>query len=302
MKIVFFGSSEFSIKPLKKIKDKHEVLVVTKPDKPKGRGLKITPNVLKKFAIQEHCTCIDDENLESIKEYGADVFVVASYGRIIPKHILDIFTIGFNIHPSLLPKFRGPAPIQWAILNGDKKTGVTICKVTENIDGGDIIVQKEIEIDQNDTYESLSDKLSQMGSDMILELLDNFGKIGKFIKQDEKSATWARIIKKEDGKIKWNNDSFQIWRMTRALFPYPKVRTAINGVNTIIHTVSPTDKITNCEPGTIVNISEDGIEVSTGKGTIIIKEIQREGGRRIRGYDFANGMRLVKGDRFESLD
>ncbi len=238
MNIIFMGTPDFSVPTLETlINSKHDVkLVVTQPDRPKGR--KNTPvfSPVKEVALRHKIDIyqpqkIKDENLDELRMYNPDVIVVVAFGQILSKEILELPKYGcINVHASLLPKYRGAAPIQWSILNGDKETGVTIMQMDEGLDTGDILGVKKINIDDNDTGESLFDKLSTLGGDTLLEVLDKAEKGElKPVKQDESKASYVKKLSKDMGKLDFNMDVHEIERKIRALYPWPGTFTKING-------------------------------------------------------------------------
>jgi methionyl-tRNA formyltransferase len=226
--------------------------------------------------------------------------VVASYGKIIPKKILSLLDQKrrLNVHPSLLPRWRGPAPVQWAILSQDEKTGITICTVEEKVDSGYIVSQEEIKISDDDTYLTLSQKLFELGADLLIKsIYDIISGKAKFLAQDEGLATWAKAIKKEDGFFSFQERAQDIHRKMRAFCIWPKIFTKIKGETVKIHETFLPDFEFDGKPGTIVKINEESFWVLCGdKKPIAIKKIQRPGKKVVSGKDFVNGLRLKVGD------
>jgi len=303
MKVVFLGSPDFAIKPLESIlNSKHEVIAcVTQPDKPVGRKGIITPCDLKKYALDRGIKCLSYnkvrlEGLEELKELNADVFVTCAYGQILSQEILDIPKYGvINIHGSLLPKLRGAAPIQWSIINGDKETGVTIMRTDAGVDTGDIIVEEKIEIDDKITGGELFDKISILGSKMIVDVLNKL-EIGniEYIKQDESLATKCSMLKKEDGEINFNKSAKEINCLIRGLNPWPIAFTTFNGKKLKVYEGKVIEG--KCEVGTIY--ADNSLIVGTGDGLIELTQIQLEGGNRMGAKEFLLGHKTVKGMKF----
>ncbi len=272
-KIIFLGTPEFGAIILTElIKSGHKpFLVITEPDKPIGRNQTMTPPPVKVLAEKYKIVVVQPERIKDckleIKNLGPDLGIIAAYGQILPKDILDIPQYGFiNVHPSLLPKYRGPSPIQSAILTGDEKTGATIMRVAEKMDSGPILSQKEITISQNETFTSLHNKLADLGAKLLIESIPKLlaGKLPP-MSQDETKATYTKIIKKEDGEIDWNKSAKEIDGQIRAFSPWPGTYTIYKGKRL---------KIIKAE-----NIS----------GQLIIKEVQLEGAKPMEVDDFLRG-------------
>ncbi|MDE6181969.1 MAG: methionyl-tRNA formyltransferase, partial [Eubacteriales bacterium] len=239
MNIVFMGTPEFAVPTLEKLIKHHNVIaVISQPDKPKGRGKKLVPTPVKEFALNNGITnilqptSIKDENfISELEKLNADIFIVVAYGQILSEKVLNIPKYKcINVHGSLLPKYRGAAPIQWSIINGEEKTGVTIMYMEKGLDSGDMILKKEIEITKDETYKSLHDKMSVVGADALIEAL-NLIENGKSNpeKQDDSLSTYAPMISKETGHINWDNSSKNIINLIRGLNPIPMAYTIYNG-------------------------------------------------------------------------
>lgn len=237
LKIIFIGTPEFGAIILEKlIKSGHKpFLVITETDKPAGRKQTITLSAVKILAEKYNIPVAQPKKIadfvSDIKNLKPDLGIIAAYGQILPKEILAIPQYGFlNVHPSLLPRYRGPSPIQYTILNGDEKTGVTIIRISEKMDAGPILAQKEIEISQKETFASLHDKLAKLGAELLIEALSKLS-VGKLppMPQDEIKATYTKILKKDDGKIDWQKPDKEIDRQVRALNPWPGTFTIYNG-------------------------------------------------------------------------
>ncbi len=304
IKIVFFGNSDLSVLVLENLINLFQCFVITSQDKPAGRGLELKPNAVKNFCVQNKISFLDTDDWEKIYyticDFKPDFMIVASYGKIIPKKILSILDQKrrLNVHPSLLPRWRGPAPVQWAILSQDEKTGVTICTVDEKVDSGYIVLQQEVKISNEDTYLTLSRRLFELGSELLIKSIqDIISGRAKFLDQDESLATWARAIKKEDGFFSFQERSQDIHRKMRAFYVWPKIFTKIKGETVKVYETFLPDFDFDGKPGTIVKINEESFWVLCGdKKPIAIKKIQRPGRKVVSGKDFVNGLRLEIGD------
>ncbi len=312
MKIVFFGTSEFAMLVLHRlIASKHKVLaLVTQPDRQKGRHLKVSPPPAKVLAQSKDIPVYQPDNASSkpsidyLKKLNADLFVVVAFGQILEKEVLKIPKIyPVNVHGSLLPKYRGAAPTNWAIINGDRTSGVTIIKMSEKMDEGDIILKKEIAVDKEDTNITLNERLSYLGSEALTEALGliESDKV-KFIKQDDAAATYAPKLKKEDGLIDWNEEAIKIYNKVRGLLPWPGAYTHYNGrILKILQAELMDDPILGrmAQPGEVVDIVKDkGIVVRTRSGSLVIKYLQLEGKKVLDADSFVRGHRIEKGYRF----
>jgi methionyl-tRNA formyltransferase len=302
MKILFFGSSQFSLPPLVSI-FKDVIAVVTKRPRPKGRGYLLEDNEVKKVAIEHNIPLIEidsfrDEAAAHIREIKSDLFVVASFGLIIPKWALDVPSIGaINIHPSLLPRYRGPSPIQWAILNGEEVTGITIMKVSERMDAGNIIYQEPLMIRPEDNAITLSERLSRRSAEILPEIINEIEIDGlpPGIEQNEEGATYTPIIKKEMGKIDWYRDAIEIARQIKAFVQWPTAYTFLDGTMLKIFEGEPAGLDLKAQPGMIVSVKREGIVVATSDKAILLKEVQLQNKRRMKAYDFANGYKGLIG-------
>jgi methionyl-tRNA formyltransferase len=302
MKIVFFGSSSFSVPSLKSISSNISY-VVTKKGKPKGRGYILDDNEVKKAAIAMGLPLIEvesfkDETIMELKGLEPELFVVASFGLIFPKWALDLPAIGaINIHPSLLPRYRGPSPIQWAILNGEERTGITIMKMVEKMDAGNIIYQENAIIDRNDNMINLSKSLSERAAGILPEIIDhiNVHGLAEGVGQKNEEATYTPIIKKEMGKIDWNKKAIEIVRQIKAFVLWPIAYASLDNVLFKIFDGEINTMNRKETPGMILGKNKDGILVSTIDGSILIKEIQLENRKKMNAYEFANGYRGLIG-------
>lgn len=313
MNIIFFGTSEFAVPSLERIaQSRHKVLaVVTRPDRKKGRFQQISAPAVKESALKRGLTVFQPDDLankefiDNLKSLKADLFVVVSYGKILKKEILDIpLRFCVNLHGSLLPKYRGAAPVNWTIINGDDSTGVTVIKMNEKMDEGDIISKKEVQIFSYDTAESLFNRLAEEGSALLIETIEDIerGK-AQFEKQNDKHATYVPKLKKEDGLINWDKEAAVIENHIRGMQPWPGAYTYLNGKLIKICKVSiygPSDS--GFKPGEIIGIEKDGILVNTKSGTIVIEQLQPESSRRMDVDAFLAGYKIKPGNFFENKE
>ena len=327
MRIVFMGTPDFARDSLKAIYEKgHEILsVITVPDKPKGRGMKLVYSEVKEYALSKELEVLQPDKLrenpeiiKKIKEMNPDIICVVAYGRILPKEILEIPKYGcINVHPSLLPKYRGPAPIQWAILNGDKKTGVTTMYLDEEMDAGDIILKEEVAIDENETSGKLWDRLSKIGAKLLTETLKQIKNgTAPREKQGDKFSI-APMLNKEMAKIDWENKTAkEIKNLVRGLNPIMGAYSQINGKKIKFWKVDTINidkfiekyqefkgyeyRFSEIEPGTILYIDKkEGIYIMTKEGILLVLEMQGENGKRMTSPEFLRGNKIEVVDKFE---
>ncbi len=309
MKVVFWGTPDFAVESLKALlNSKHQVLaVVTQPDKPKGRGKKLTPPPVKVLAQKYGIPVFQPEKVkgnrdlyEKLKKLDPDIFVVVAYGKILPKEIIELPKYKtINVHASLLPEYRGAAPIQRAIMEGKKKTGVCIMEITEQLDAGDIYSCVEIPILEEDDIITVHNKLAKAGADLLIEVLDKIekGEITKTPQEDSK-ATYAKPIKKEEGKIDWNRPARDIFNQIRALKVWPKAFTNFRDKQIKILEAEVLDESSTGNPGEIVQIIKGkGFVVQTGKGKILIKKLQFPNSKPISGDDAVRGYHIKIGEK-----
>lgn len=310
LKVIFMGTPEFSLPVLEGLNSKYNVvMVVCQPDKPSNRGV-VQYSPVKDFAIKNNIKVFQPVNVKN-EYYGIlsekpDLIVTCAYGQIIPKEILDYPKYGcINVHASLLPKLRGGAPIHRAIIEGHKETGITIMKMKEKMDAGDIISQVKTEILDDDTVGTLHDKLSVLARDLLLSTIPNIisGNIN-LVRQNEEEATFAWNIKREDEKIDFSKTTREIYNQIRGLNPWPGAYAILSGRIIKIWASRYGDKFFNEEVlnGQIVELYKDGIGVKTSNGEIIITELQLEGKRRMLANEFMNGVvnkELLVGRMFE---
>ncbi len=311
MNIVFFGTSEFAIEPLEALLgSRHKVVaLVTQPDRERGRNLKLSPPATKVLALSKGIPVYQPEDASSIdsvnylKGLHADLFVVISFGQILRKNVLSVPKLyAINLHGSLLPKYRGAAPTNWAVINGDKTSGVTIIKMNERMDEGDIILTREIRIEGEDTNITLSEKLSELGAEALIAALDLIEKKAAAPeKQDDSKATYAPKLKKEDGLIDWNEPAAVIHNKVRGLLPWPGAYTHYSGkILKILKTETLDAGLEDLETGEVADISKDrGIVVRTSSGDLGIKYLQLEGKKDMDADSFVRGHRVGRGYKFK---
>ena len=306
MNIVFMGTPDFAIPALTAlIHSEHSVSAVfTQPDKPKGRGHKLAPPPVKVLAEQNGISVYQPESLKKnadeyikiIKDINPDIIVVAAYGKILPKEVLEIPRLGcVNIHGSLLPKYRGAAPIQWAVLNGDKETGVTTMLMNEGLDTGDILLTEKTEIGENETASELFDRLSLMGADILLKTIDALqnGTVTPQ-KQDNSKATYAAMLSKDLSKIDFNRPVRNVHKLICGLSDWPCAVTLVNGKRLKVYRSEiVSDKKPNAEPGEVVD--EKNFTVACVDGCIRFVEVQAEGSKRMKSEDYLRGKPVLKG-------
>ncbi len=312
MKVLFMGTPDFAAVTLEQlISSKHELLgVVTQPDKQKGRKQELTFSPVKELAVKHNIPVFqpvkakDPEFLELVRTMAPQVIVVAAFGQILPKALLDIPPYGcINVHGSLLPKYRGAAPIQYSIIDGEAQTGITIMYMDVGIDTGDIILQAKLPIAENETGGSLFDKMAVLGADLLLEALQQLEE-GRAVRipQDNEKATYVKILSKEMGLIDFRQPAVKLERLIRGLNPWPSAYTSLSG-KTLKLWEADVETLNNPAvlPGEIVEVRKDSLVVATGDGALVVKELQLEGKKRmtaeafLRGYSIAVGTILGQG-------
>jgi methionyl-tRNA formyltransferase len=305
MKVIFMGTPEFSVTTLEEmIKAGHEVLaVITQPDKPKGRGKAVQFSAVKEKALEKNLKVYqpvkvrEPEFIEFLKKLEPDVIVVVAFGQILPKAILDIPKYGcVNVHASLLPKYRGAAPIQWAVINGEKESGVTTMFMDTGLDTGDILLKKKVPLEEKETSGSLHDKLSAVGAALLIQTLNGLeqGTIRRE-KQDDSQSCYARMLEKSSGKIDWGKDAASIERLVRGLNPWPSAFTSMGGRTMKIWDARVIEKEYEGRTGEIVEVTKSSIIVKTGKDALAIDSLQLEGKKRMTADAFLRGYSVEKG-------
>lgn len=279
--------------------------VVCQPDRPSGRGQQVHAPPVKELALTHGVPVLQPtklkppEFLESLRAWTPDVMIVAAYGRILPKPVLDLPRLGcINVHASLLPRYRGAGPIQWAILRGETTAGVTIMQMNERMDEGDMLLQRSLAIGEQETHGELEPRLSQLGASALQEALTLLQR-GELppTPQDDAQATLAPLIKKEDGRIDWSMPAVEIARRVRAFNPWPSAHTTLDAKLVKVHRARPGPQTAGSLPGTVLGI-DDAISVATGVGVLAIEELQLEGRKRMPASVFARGAGLTPGAVF----
>lgn len=307
-KVVFMGTPEFAVPSLEKLVASSQcevILVVTQPDRPVGRKRVLTPPPVKVAAERLGIPVFQPEKLresEAVQEIinkKPDLVVTAAYGQILPKNLLDYPRFGcINVHASLLPKYRGGAPIHYAIINGEKETGITIMYMTPELDAGDILAQRSLPILETDHVGILHDKLSQLGAELLYETLPAIfsGKVNP-VPQDDSEATYAPNIRREDEWIDWSKSAHEIVNQVRGMHPWPVAVTTWNGAPLKVWWAEKVDLSTTEEPGTVVKVDDEGIYLATGKGVVAIRELQPAGKKRMTVDAFLRGRKIIPGER-----
>jgi methionyl-tRNA formyltransferase len=306
LRIVFFGTPEFATPSLRALLDGPDrvVGVVCQPDKPAGRGQRLVAPPVKELAIRRGVPVLQPgklrppETFTALRELDPDLVVVAAYGKILPPSILTLPRLGcMNVHASLLPKYRGAAPIQWAILRGESTTGITIMRMDEGMDTGDLLLQRETDIDPEETYGELQARLAQLGAETLLEAIERL-KAGSLSRQpqDNAAATLAPMIKKEDGHLDWTRPAEQLARMVRAFNPWPSAQTTLDGNLLKIHRAHVVDAVA-APPGT-VHVEGYRLLVACGSAALQIDQLQLAGRKSLSAEQFLRGFRVPPGTRF----
>lgn len=309
MKIIFMGTPDFSVGPLEAlIEAGHEILlVVTQPDKKKGRGKEVQYPPVKECALKHGIEVFQpikiktEDAVSKLKEYDADVFVVVAFGQLLSQEILDMPKYAcINIHASLLPKYRGAAPIQRVIIDGEKETGVTTMRMDVGLDTGDMMLKEAVTIDEKETGESLHDKLSAVGSSLIVKTLDLLEKDEiTYEKQDDSLSCYAKMLNKELGHIDWNKSAVEIGRLIRGLNSWPSAYTSFQGKNLKLWEADvrnqEDDASQSATPGMVVGVTKEEIVVACGSGVLVLKELQLEGKKRMTTKEFLLGRSMEIG-------
>jgi methionyl-tRNA formyltransferase len=303
--IIFMGTPEFAVPSLQAlVENSHDVaLVVTRPDRPKGRGRKrVAPPVKTKalelsLEVLQASTPNSEEFIDHITRLEPDFIVVLAYGHILSENILQLPRFGtINIHASLLPKYRGPAPIQWAIINGEKETGITTMLMDKGVDTGDILLSQKEPVSPDDTAADLHDRLAVSGAELLIKTLDAYASNSiKPLKQDPRLATYAPLLKKQDGRIRWQRPAEQLEPFIRGMTPWPGAFTFHKKNRLKIFKAAPISENVSEPAGTILKAFPDELQVATGKGALSILEIQGPSGKRLRTADFLRGYKLPTG-------
>lgn len=308
MRIIFMGTPDFAVNSLEAIlaAGHQVVLAVTQPDKPKGRGKNMQFPPVKECAIAHEIPVYqprrirEPECVDYLRQYDPELIVVAAFGQILPMEILTMPKYGcINVHASLLPKYRGAAPIQWAVINGDPVSGVTIQRMAEGVDTGDIIAKVEVPLDKKETGGSLFDRLAEAGAALCVEAMASI-EAGKatYTPQDEAEATHVSMIKKEFGSIDWTQPAVNIERLIRGLNPWPSAFTTLHEKTLKIWDADVKDENTDKPAGTIVKAEKQDLWVQTGDGVLMLSEVQLEGKKRMPVDAFMRGYTIEQGESF----
>ncbi|MBJ6726594.1 methionyl-tRNA formyltransferase [Geomesophilobacter sediminis] len=303
LRIVFMGTPDFACPTLAKLIERGEnvVAVVTQPDRPKGRGQQTLPPPVKTLAVEHGIRVLQPvkvrlpESIEEIRALEPDLIVVIAFGQILPKALLDIPRLGcINVHASLLPRYRGAAPLNWCIINGEAETGVTTMMMDVGLDTGDMLLKAVTPIDPEETTRELHDRLSVMGAELLAETVDQLAQ-GRLVpeKQDDGLTCYAPILKKEDGQIDWTKDAQQVKNLVRGMTPWPGAFSCLDGKLLKIYRVQTADG--SGAPGSVLKAGRDGIEVACGSGSVLLLELQLEGKKRLPAADFVAGCKVEPG-------
>lgn len=309
MKIVYMGTPDFAVAPLEAIlKAGHEVTaVVTQPDRQKGRGREVQYSPVKECALSYGIPVLqplkikEKDAVEELRKYPADIFVVAAFGQLLSEEILNMPRFGcINIHASLLPAYRGAAPIQWCVINGEEKTGVTIMQMAKGMDTGDILLQKEVVLDEKETGGSLFDRLMETGAELIVEALPKIeaGELTPVVQKGE-LATYAGKITKDMGNIDFAKSAVTIERLIRGLNPWPSAFTHYKGKILKIWEADVVSECVNAEnpvPGTVIAMDKESFTLATGEGALRIRSLQPEGKKRMSCAEFMRGYEVKVGE------
>jgi methionyl-tRNA formyltransferase len=303
---IFFGTPEFAVPSLEALADIADVTaVVCQPDRPVGRGLELTAPPVKQCAAAKGITVVQPEKVKTpefaqwVRDQNADVALVVAYGRILPKAVLDAPRTGcVNVHASLLPKLRGAAPIAWAIVRGERRTGITLMKMDEGMDTGPMIEQLAVDITDSETAGELGKRIADLGALAVRRTLPKWvnGECA-ITPQDHASATMAPLLKKEDGRIDWSKSAREVHDRVRGMSPWPMAQTALSGKRIVLHeTKIQNDEPAKAAPGTVVFADKSHVLVQAGRGTVELLRIQLEGKKPIRATDWLSGRGVKEGD------
>ena len=309
MKVIFMGTPDFAVGTLEAIIEAgHEVtLVVTQPDKPKGRGKAMQFTPVKECAVAHNIPVFqptkirEPECVAELRKYEADIIIVVAFGQILTTEILEMPKYGcFNVHASLLPKYRGAAPIQRVIIDGEKESGVTIQQMNEGIDTGDMLLKVTVPIEEKETGGSYHDKLSAAGAKLCVEAMKQ-AEAGTLQpeKQDDSLSCYAKMLNKKLGEIDWSKEAAVIERLVRGLNPWPSAYSHLHGKTIKIWSADVLDKEYEGEPGQVVEITKDALIIRTGSGALAVKELQLEGKKRMAAGDFLRGYQVEVGTIME---
>ena len=299
MRVVFMGTPEFAARSLERLyTDGHDIVgVFTQPDKPKNRGMQLQPSPVKTLALDrgtpvyQPVTLRDGEAEAILRKLAPEVIVVVAYGKLLPESILDIPTKGcINVHGSILPRYRGAAPIQWAVLNGDRETGISVMYMAKEMDAGDVIAVRRTPIGSEETSGELFERMMVLGAELLRDTLPEIeaGRSGRE-PQDEAAATYAPPLNREQSPIRWNQTPEEIKNQVRGLRPWPVATAELGGKVFKIFAVEALEEPGGGEPGTILDTGDDGIKVACREGAVLIRELQAPGKKRMQAGDYLRG-------------
>jgi len=307
LRIIFMGTPEFAVPTLRMLIDRGEqvVAVITQPDRPKGRGQQTQPPPVKELALAHDIPVLQPlkvrapEVIEEIRALAPDLIVVIAFGQILPKALLEIPPHGcINVHASLLPRYRGAAPLNWCIINGETETGITTMMMDVGLDTGDMLVKMATPIDPDETASTLHDRLSLLGAQAMAATLDLLAR-GELVleKQDDSASCYAPMLKKELGEINWTCDPSAIRNLIRGVTPWPGAYTWLDGKMLKVFRASVASG--SGAPGTVLQAGKGGLEIACREGSLVIEELQLEGKKRMHAADFLAGYRIAPGTRLE---
>ena len=300
MRILFMGTPDFAVASLRRlVEDGHEICgVFTQPDRPKNRGHKLMFSPVKQYAVEQGLTVYqplkmkDGTSLATVRELNPELIVVAAYGRILPEDILNTPKYGsINVHSSLLPKYRGAAPINWAILDGEKETGVSIMYMAPELDAGDVIRAAKTAIDPEEDAQALTARLAELGAQALAETVEDIARgTAARTPQDHTQSTYAPMLTREMSAVDWTLPAQQIHDQVRGLIPWPVATMEISGKTFKVFRVEQTGRTTDKAPGTLLAVTKQGLEVACGDGSVlVVRELQAEGGKRMAAADYFRG-------------
>lgn len=300
MRILFMGTPDFAVASLRRlVEDGHEICgVFTQPDRPKNRGHKLMFSPVKQYAVEQGLTVYqplkmkDGTALATVRELNPELIVVAAYGRILPEDILNTPKYGsINVHSSLLPKYRGAAPINWAILDGEKETGVSIMYMAPELDAGDVIRAAKTAIDPEEDAQALTARLAELGAQALAETVEDIARgTAARTPQDHTQSTYAPMLTREMSAVDWTLPAQQIHDQVRGLIPWPVATMEISGKTFKVFRVEQTGRTTDKAPGTLLAVTKQGLEVACGDGSVlVVRELQAEGGKRMAAADYFRG-------------
>ncbi len=316
MRLVFAGTPDFAIPALRELDNAgHDIAaVITRPDRPRGRGQKMQPTPVKRAALEHDLPVLQPESINSpeftddLRELEPELGVVVAYGDILRRPVLELPERGFiNLHASALPAYRGAAPLNWAIINGETSTGVTVIRMVEKMDAGPILAQETAPIEPDDTAGDLHDRLADLGARVLREVVDNMeaGNPPEERPQDDSQASYAPMLSGDDRDIDWSSPAGEVRNLVRGLTPWPGSRATLRTEKEGEIGIRPLDMVADEDeesvepPGTVLRTGDDGLVVQTGRGTVTITKLKPAGGRAMPAADFLNGHDVQPGDRFE---